>query len=154
MDAKAYLIDQHHTIQEFKPLIILQDAKDAFRDQPSSPKRRREGSPKRRKEGRTSDEMKRRRVQEAMKGVEAQLQKTFLVKIFKNQQDLLSLEQVAIAEENQKRRATFRAKQLEELEKRKLDCRVRLLKRQSRDSFGHASRPLLAQLKPFNLTSP
>lgn len=59
-----------------------------------------------------------------MKGVEAQLQKTFLVKIFKNQQDLLSLEQVSMAEENQKRRAKFRAKQLAELEKRKLDCRV------------------------------
>lgn len=59
-----------------------------------------------------------------MKGVEAQLQKTFLVKIFKSQEDLLALKQISTAEEDQKRRVRNREKQLEELEKRKLDCRV------------------------------
>ena len=70
--------------------------------------------------------MRKRRIQDAMKGVEEQLQKTFLTKIFRNQQDLLKLDGVATAEDNQKRRAKFRTKQLEELEKRKLDCRVSL----------------------------
>ncbi len=100
----------------------LQDARGHFKDE-QSPNR----SPKRRRDAKMNEEIKKRRVQEAMKGVEAQLQKTFLTKIFKSQQDILNLEQVSTAEENQKRRARIRAKQLEELEKRKLDCRVRII---------------------------
>ena len=97
----------------------LQDARGQLKED-QSPQR----SPKRRREARNNEELKKRRIQEAMKGVEAQLQKTFLTKIFKSQQDILNLEQVSTAEENQKRRARVRAEKLVELAKRKLDCRV------------------------------
>ena len=100
----------------------LQDARGQYKED-HSPQR----SPKRRREAHNNEELKKRRIQEAMKGVEAQLQKTFLTKIFKSQQDILNLEQVSTAEENQKRRARIRAEKLVELEKRKLDCRVGLL---------------------------
>lgn len=60
-----------------------------------------------------------------MRNVEGQMKKTFLPKIFKEEQDLKKLEEVAVAEEQQRRRTAFRSKQLKQLEERKLDCRVR-----------------------------
>ena len=104
--------------------LVMQDAMEAFKDREQQAGL---GPPKLKSEAKLQEEMKRRRIEEAMKGVEAQMQKTFLPKIFKGHEDLRKLEDVAIAEERQKRRSDFRAKQLAELEKRKLDCRVRLL---------------------------
>lgn len=110
------------------PGLALQDARDVFRDKEEQAA---QGSPKRKhdakQEARLQEEAKKRRIEEAMKSAEAQMQKTFLPKIFKGHEDLRKLEQVALAEDQQKRRAAFRAKQLMKLEKRKLDCRVSFL---------------------------
>ena len=61
-----------------------------------------------------------------MRKVEQQMKTRFLAKIFTQEEDLRKLEAAAQVEEQQQRRAQFRAQQLKQLEERKLDCRVGL----------------------------
>lgn len=73
---------------------------------------------------RKMQEARQNKLAETLKKAEAQMQNTFVAKIFRNQQDLRKLDNLSSAEEQAKKRAEFRMKQLKQLEERKLDCRV------------------------------
>lgn len=72
-------------------------------------------------------EAREKKIAETLKKAEAQMQNTFVAKIFKSQQDFKKLDSLGLAAEQAKRRADYRMKQLKQLEERKLDCRVILL---------------------------
>ena len=118
---------------------LLQDAKNAFRDQEGSPS----GSPKRRGRQQEAGDTRRDRLEEYMRAIEQQMKTRFLAKIFKQEEDLRKLEAAAQVEEQQQLRAQFRAQQLKQLEARKLDCRV-----------GLPSSPCLPTASPPFLVTP
>ena len=105
-----------------EPAAVLQDARNAFRDHEGSPSE----SPKRRGRQQEQGDSKRDKLEEYMRKVEQQMKTRFLAKIFTQEEDLRKLEAAAQVEEQQQRRAQFRAQQLKQLEERKLDCRVGL----------------------------
>lgn len=73
---------------------------------------------------RKMQEARQKKIEETLKKAEAQMKGTFVAKIFKSQEDLRKLDSLGLAQEQAKKRADFRLKQLKQLEERKLDCRV------------------------------
>lgn len=96
-----------------------QEAKGIFKDEQSPT-----ASPRRKHQ---HGHEQRDRLDEMFAKMEEQMKRAILPKIFRRQHDLQTLEAVAVAEEQQRRRAAHRAAQLKRLEERKLDCRVRPL---------------------------
>jgi len=83
--------------------LALQDAKEALREHPSPQNSPTQGSPTRKRAAKEARQEARRKAHErhghlvdAMKSVEEQLQKTFLPKIFKGQQDLRKLAEASL----------------------------------------------------------